>query len=272
MILPPVDGTATHSNPFIYTACDTDYFDSFGPSLVNSVQINTKLGMHVHIFNARDDQISWCRHRGVTVTHESVTNAAFDIAAARWTVPPVNDRERNYYDRTCNAMSKSNDADMAQRMQKTYYACARFIRLFELFDASVPVFAMDIDAIVRSNILPLPLDRDFYVHQIHGKKARILAGGMYLNPTKHTQQFLGDYANALKQEIVNDYLYWGLDQDLLDKIVPRYNHGALPMNLIDWNMGANSAVWTAKGTRKADAVFVNEIARYKSVLTSTIGH
>ncbi len=271
MIMPPVDGNATHSNPFIYTACDADYFDSFGSSLINSVRVNTDLGMHVHIFNARDDQVTWCRQQGVTVTSESVTKSAFDAAASRWARPPANERERNYYDRTLNAMGKSNDTDVAQRMQKTYYACARFIRLFELFDASVPVFAMDVDAIVRSNILPLSLDRDFYVHQIHGKKARILAGGMYLNPTKNTQRFLGHYAESLKKEIFNDYLYWGLDQDLLDQIVPQYNHGALPIGLIDWNMGANSAVWTAKGTRKEAAVFINESARYRTVSNSTTG-
>jgi hypothetical protein len=265
MILPPVHGKSSHSSAFIYTACDADYFDQFGAVLINSVRANTSMGLHVHLFNARQDQIDFCTQRDITTTHESIAAESFDSVAARWATEPRVPVELDRYRRTQTAMTKGRDSSVQQRMQKTYYACARFIRLFELFDATVPVFAMDVDAVVRSSPVPLSADHDFYIHKITGRKARVLAGGIYLNPTPAAQRFIGDYASALKQEIANDYLYWGLDQDLLDSIVPRYNHAQLPISYIDWHMGINSAVWTAKGTRKESLEFVNESARYRLV-------
>ena len=149
-------------------------------------------------------------------------------------------------------------------MQKTYYACARFIRLADLLDLGLPILSIDVDAVVRSDPQHLSAEHDFYLHKITGRKARILAGGMYLHPTLGTQQFLQEYAQALKTKFSDNYVYWGLDQDLLDKIVPKYNHGHLPMSYIDWNMQDSSCIWTAKGTRKDDAVFISEKQKYNS--------
>jgi hypothetical protein len=263
MIIPPYQGSSTQTDYFIYTACDSKYFDEFGPVLINSTKSNAKLGVHLHLFNPRQDQIAYClTHKDVSVTHETVTDDQFTVAAQRWSTVPGNEVEKSYLDRTLNAMTKGRDTDILERMKKTYYACARFIRLAEIFDGSVPAMSMDVDAVVRSLPNHLPSDHDFYVHQITGKKARILAGGMYLRPTQHTKKFLQEYAMALKKYFEDDYVYWGLDQDLLDKIVPRYNHGQLPLGYIDWNMSPTSCIWTAKGTRKEAPAFLNEKQRY----------
>jgi hypothetical protein len=159
-------------------------------------------------------------------------------------------------------MQKGNDRSVADRLRKTYYACVRFIRLQEVFAGSTTVFAADIDAIVRSNIPTLSTDQDFYIHHITGAKARFLAGGLWLNPVAGSSNFLQAYAQQLRSSIEKDYIYWGLDQDVLDPIVPRYRFGNLPINYIDWNMNPSSYIWTAKGTRKELAVFVNEKKKY----------
>jgi hypothetical protein len=265
MNLPPLQGNLAQSGYYIYTACDTDYFNSFGEVLINSVQANTDLGIHLHLFNPTDDQLSFCVNRRVSVSHETVTPDMFTIAAARWNSHTLSDVEKTYLDRTLNAMSKGRDRNLLERMQKTYYACARFIRLAQLFDQQHPVLAMDIDAVVRSCPLVMPSQQDFFVHKITGKKARILAGGMYLNPTNGSQEFLNEYARELQKYLHNDCMYWGLDQDLLDRVVPKYHHGQLPIEYIDWNMLPSSYIWTAKGTRKELLSFVNESSRYKNV-------
>jgi hypothetical protein len=160
-------------------------------------------------------------------------------------------------------MKKGNDQSVAERLRKTYYACVRFIRLQEIFTESTTVFAADVDAIIRSNIPMLSTDQDFYIHQITGAKARFLAGGLWLNPVAGSSEFLQDYANRLRISIAQDYIYWGLDQDVLDPIVPKYCFGNLPMNYIDWNMKQDSYVWTAKGKRKDLEVFKAEKIKYK---------
>ena len=168
-----------------------------------------------------------------------------------------------FYQRTLTAMTKGKDRSIQERMMKTYFACARFVRLAELF-SNQQIIAIDVDAVVRSNFPPLLQDKDFYIHYISGKKARYLAGGLVLHPTASSQKFLEQYAHRLKEYFERDYVYWGLDQDLLDHIVPQYNHGQLPMSMIDWNMAPDSVVWTAKGTRKDDEKFLIEKKKYIS--------
>jgi hypothetical protein len=197
------------------------------------------------------------------MTYEDVPLDLFRPAASKWTTVPVIEPLKSQYDRTLNAMGKGRDANVLERMQKTYYACTRFIRLAQLFQ-STPALCADVDAIVRKSIPMLETTCDFYIHRITGKKARFLAGGLFLNPTDQTRKFLQEYADQLTSYIQQDYVYWGLDQDLLDPIVPKYNFGQLPISYIDWDMRDSSYIWTAKGTRKELSTFVNEKKKYSS--------
>lgn len=262
MQLPALQGTFDQQEFFIYAACDHDYFEQFGRPFINSIKFNTDCNIHVHLFNPSPAQIDFCQRNGVGVTWEHVHKTLFVKSAQRWSsVPIMGDPDRNRYDRTLNAMSKGGDASVIDRMQKTYYACARFIRLAQLRQQQ-SVLAADIDAIVRAAITSPGTAHDFYLHYISGRKARYLAGGLWLNSTEASQQFLKQYADQLSHWFEQDYVYWGLDQDLLDDLVPRFNHGQLPISYIDWNMNPNSVVWTAKGTRKELDVFVNERSKY----------
>jgi hypothetical protein len=87
---------------------------------------------------------------------------------------------------------------------------------------------------------------------------------MYVHPQGRSQEFLDEYAQVLKINLEKDYIYWGLDQDVLDTIVPKYASGHLPMSLIDWDMHPDSVIWTAKGTRKDSPKFVSEKRKYTS--------
>lgn len=264
MIIPPLNGSCTQQKFFIYAACDQKYFDEFGQEFIHSVQQNTDMGIHMHVFNPTEPQIEFCNAAdNVSMTYEHVPLDLFRPAAARWTTVPEVEPAKSQYERSLTAMSKGRDINILERMQKTYYACARFIRLAQLFDATTAL-CVDVDAVVRKPIPALSLAQDFYIHRITGKKARFLAGGLYLNPTVATSQFLHEYADRLESYITQDYLYWGLDQDLLDLVVPKYNCGQLPISYIDWNMQDTSCIWTAKGTRKELAAFVNEKRKYSS--------
>jgi hypothetical protein len=264
MIIPPLQGTCTQQQFFIYAACDQRYFDEFGQEFVRSIQQNTNLGIHLHVFNPTDQQIEFCNATpNVSMTYEYIPIELFHLAASKWSTVPVNEPFKSQYERTLNAMGKGKDNNILERMQKTYYACARFIRLAELFQTT-QVLCVDVDAVVRKSIPALQANYDFYIHRITGKKSRFLAGGLYLNPTDPTRKFLKEYASQLNSYIIQDYVYWGLDQDLLDPIVPRYNFGQLPISYIDWDMRDSSYIWTAKGTRKELAIFVNDKQKYSS--------
>jgi hypothetical protein len=261
MKLPPIQGTCDQTDFFVYAACDSLYFADFGPAFVNSIRTNTDYNIHIHLFNPDPTQIEFCQRHGVGVTWEHVHQSLFAPAAQHWHPVPKQEPARSQYERTVNAMGKGGDSTVLERMLKTYYACARFIRLCELYQQQT-VLAIDIDAVVRDPVPPLNAGPDFYIHHISGKKARYLAGGLWLAGTQGCKNFLLEYANVLRENFEQDLVYWGLDQDVLDPIVPKYSHAQLPIEYIDWNMDNNSYIWTAKGTRKDLAVFVNEQKKY----------
>jgi hypothetical protein len=262
MIMPPIHGKLSVDDFFIYTACDEVYFDDFAKILINSIKSNTSESVHIHIFNPRPEQIEFCQSNNLSFTYENISIENFQPAANKWNIVPVDPVRKNNYDRTLNAMSKGGDKSILERIQKTYFACARFIRLAEIIE-NHSVLSIDVDAVVRKNIPKLSFEKDFYIHYITGKRARYLAGGLFLNPKG--KQFIKDYSNLLRSEIEKDDLHWGIDQDVLDYIVPKYNIGALPIAYIDWNMSPSSFIWTAKGTRKESPVFINEQKKYKSL-------
>jgi hypothetical protein len=265
MKLPPLLGMLDQKDFFIYAACDHEYFTEFGPVLIKSIQQNTKFGVHLHLYNPTADQIKYCRDQErVSITYEAVPIELFNKSAEPWLTKPTDPELELKYKRIINAMSKGHDPSIQHRMQRTYFACARFIRLAQLVRPTSSFLAIDVDAIVRGPLPQLPNVYDFYMHHISGKKARFLAGGIYFTGTNNGYQFLTEYSNILKSNIEADNLYWGLDQDVLDPIVPCYRWAQLPSELIDWEMRDRGLIWTAKGTRKELDIFINEKKKYSS--------
>jgi hypothetical protein len=145
-------------------------------------------------------------------------------------------------------------------MQKTYFACARFIRLAELLNDGQSVFSIDVDAVVRKQIPVLVAGPDLYIR----KNRQFLAGGVYLTGSNGSKTFLEQYSTLLSKSLTEDKIYWSLDQDILDVIVGRFKYTELPMSYIDWEMKDPSYIWTAKGTRKDHIIFINEQKKYLS--------
>lgn len=262
MIIPPLQGKLNHQDFFIYGACDEHYFDDFGKSLINSIQKNTTNAVHIHLFNPRSDQLEFCQKKSVSVTYEYVSAELFRQAADKWAGEQQNPTDIDRKNRILKSMEKGKDASIIERMQKTYFACARFIRLKEILKLNQSFFAIDVDAVVRKNIPILTSNKDFYIHQVPGKKFRFLAGGLMSSGNTEAHQFLTEYTDFLQSNIANDYLYWGLDQDVLLRLVPKYKYGNLPMGYIDWEMYPDSYIWTAKGVRKDLKIFVDEQKNY----------
>jgi len=258
MNMPMLHGSCPHRDFFIYTACDQHYFEDFGKTFVQSINQNSDHLTHIHLYNPTDQQIEYCSNiKNLSYTYEYVDHNVFNVAAANLESAAGTEHHR----RSMTAMQKSEDASLAERIQKTYYACARFVRLWEIIAPDAKVLAADSDAVVRKDV-PLLVDKDFYVHYISGKKARYLAGGIMLSGLEAGYQFLSEYAQTLIKYINDDHMYWSLDQDVLDAVVPKYQWGALPKSYIDWDMHLSSYIWTAKGQRKNNAAFVNEQQKY----------
>lgn len=260
MILPELHGKLEAQDFFIFAACDQDYFDQFAKSLINSIKANSTDSIHLHIFNPRDDQLDFCREKSVSVSYEYIDETIFKTCADKWSSAHLTEIQQDQKRRTESAMVKGNDKSLQERMLKTYYACARFIRLSQLVE-NHKFLAIDVDAIVRKTLTPLE-GNDLFLHRVSGRNARFLAGGIY--GTENAARFLHQYSDSILDYLSADYLYWGLDQDILEVIVPNYSWSQMPYSYIDWEMKSDSHVWTAKGTRKDLAIFINEQKKYNS--------
>lgn len=241
----------------VYFAASDDYFEQFGKPLIRSVLANTSAEIQTHIYNPTQQHLEWCEQQRVGYTHEYITIDQFRTAADQWRRPNCDPAKLHSIQ---ESMRKGAQKQIEQRMMSTYCACQRFVKLAEVFDQ--PTLAIDVDAIVRGEIPVLSKEHDLYIHHITGRRARFLAGGLYLHTA--AKPFLQEYADILKQYIQRDDLWWGLDQDVLANIVPKYQWAQLPSSLIDWNMQPNSVVWTAKGARKDFPSFISEQSKYNS--------
>lgn len=262
MNLPPLLGNLDQANFFIYAAADATYFDHHARPLINSVLTHTpSIGIHIHIYDPRPDQLEFCRSRtGVSVSHEALDPVQFNKVTARWLKRTefANDRQRQMYKKGQTLGAEG----LNLLIRQTYYACTRFIRLAELVRPGQRCLAIDVDGLVRAPFEHQLGMADFYLYE-KPKDGTHLAGALLLNGTAGTHEFLQKYAQQLRASIETDDIYWFLDQVILDQLVPSYHKGLLPMSYIDWAMRAESAIWSAKGKRKELDLFKNEQRKYQ---------
>jgi hypothetical protein len=144
---------------------------------------------------------------------------------------------------------------LSKLIERTYYACTRFCRLSELMTYPSSCLAIDVDGLVRGNFsMTIDDDHDFFLYQ--KPKGGHLAGAILL--TERSKEFLNNFSSLLKENIEQNNLYWFLDQVVLDSIVDNFKKGLLPMSYIDWEMDFHSSIWSAKGPRKNNMVFIQE--------------
>ena len=261
MITPPLLGNLDQPSFFIYAAADSVYFDQHARPLINSALKNTpNIGVHIHIYDPRPDQLEFCRSRtGVSVSHETLDPVQFNKVTARWLKRTEfdNDRQRQMYKKGQTLGAEA----LNLLVRQTYYACARFIRLAELVRPGQHCLAIDVDGLVRAPFEHNLGTADFYLYE-KPKDGTHLAGALLFNGTAGSHEFLQKYGQQLRSAIEQDNIYWFLDQVLLDQLVTQYHKGLLPMSYIDWAMRSESAIWSAKGKRKELSIFKQEQEKY----------
>jgi hypothetical protein len=262
MNLPPLEGTLNQSSFFVYAAADRLYFDTHGKPLINSViQNSPDLGVHVHIYDPTDEQLSFCQNKSqVSVTWEHTDPMAFEQVCTEWISRTRfdNDRQRQMWKKG----QSGGRLEMLKLIKQTYYACMRFARLAEILPQGQRCLEIDVDGLVRAPFSIDLGDCDFYLYE-KPKDGTHLAGAILFNGKPGTHDFLQAYGSAMRENISGNDIYWFLDQVVLDQLVPRYRKGLLPMSYIDWAMRPDSAIWSAKGKRKELQVFKNEQSRYQ---------
>lgn len=262
MILNSLEGQKPDSQYLLYAAADQIYFDLYARPLIKSAAKNcSQIPVHIHVYDPLPAQLQWASQQpNLTVTWEIVDHAGLAKIAKRWSKRKVfaNERQSQMYKKS----QLVDHCEFQKLINNTYYACVRFVRLAEILPPYTTCLSLDVDGLVRSGFsMDLP-EQDIYCYE-KPKDGTHLAGALLFQPHVGSRQFLSEYAELIRQAVVNGDLYWFLDQVTLDHLIPQYRKGLLPMSYIDWAMRPNSAIWSAKGRRKDLEIFKRESAKYR---------
>lgn len=186
MILPPLNVPSRLVGNFFYFAADSKYFDLYGKALALSLlQHAPWANIHVHLYNATNEQIAWCCQKNISYTNELID---------------VNNKEFN-----------------------TLCACIRFIRIPEIFDPSAKIISFDCDVIANTTI-PLTkfLEATSLSKITIRKGGKSLASAISFGSDNFRNTYSTRLRESFKQENIYWFLDQDiLDHMMLEKPIPQ---------------------------------------------------
>lgn len=230
------DASAWAETPVLFlTACDPGYLGQ-ALALARSIDVFCTAGQHmlIHLVNPGDEDLA-----KVELVGKALKRLRLHASAEKARVP--------------------------QDAKRTYYACARFIRMAELSEDEAngaPLFALDADALA---VAPITFDfsdkpeaeiclRRRDLQEEVDEHLRVAAGAVWAKNTPAAARFLRAVADDLIRDFENGHAAWFADQLALLKHVLSETGGAQVRNLkakfSDWNMSEDAVFWTGKGDRK----------------------
>ena len=228
MILPQIQGNTGISKNSFYFGCDTVYFEQYGKVLANSLTVHAPwANVHCHIFNPTDQQLTWCRHKDISVSYEYIDN---------------NIREPN-----------------------TYFACVRFIRIPEIFQPKTRIISLDCDSVAIRTLSENQFITDTKSTKVfwRTKGSRSLASTVIFGP----DNIRIEYANRLRLGFDDDSYKWFFDQDILDDMVSKDEFGITTDVTwgSTYLKKKDSCIWTGKGDKKFTEEFQKLLEQYRNL-------
>lgn len=224
MLISDIKGDTNVSKDSFYFAADSTYFNLYGKSLCLSLQkFAPWANIHVHLYNPLDEQLNWSRLHNLTVSYEFC---------------PIDYEEI-----------------------KTYYACVRFVRVGEIFSPNTRIMSIDADSIVVRPISEERFLQDTETSKVlwREKQQQSLASPVIFG----LDDFRYRYSKKLKHCFANNEVKWFLDQNILDRMISAKEVETFTNR--DWSnskIGKHTLIWSAKGNRKNDDVFLDEVKKW----------
>jgi hypothetical protein len=265
MILPPIQNRNPIQDPvFLFAAADENYFNNYAKFLVNSAKKHLNFPVHLHLYNPSQSTKDWCISNSVSFTFEDFDPDILRIATDNWKrnlVDPEDIRKRGTMIKDINDHTR-----LEKEVVRTYYACTRFIRLSEILDKPAYVIMLDTDSLIRKKFTLPSQDVDIHIFEKNRKKHvshdQHLASTIFYTGTDASLNLIRDHAEKILRAYKNDHIYWFLDQETLDVVIQKYKKKPLDVALVDFRMTPDSPIWCAKGPRKFENVYLNELSKY----------
>jgi len=212
MNLPDILGDLNIKDNSFFVGCDSEYFDTYGKSLINSLkEFASWAHIHAHIFNPTDSQLEWCRRKDITRSFEYI--------------------------------------ELSTELETAYYSNVRFIRVPEIFDHSTRVISLDCDSIAI-NVIDQTIFLEFTdISTVlwRSKHRRSLASSVFFGP----DDFRIVYAKRILEYFKSDTAEWYLDQNIMDEMVFGNEVNTTDSNIWGSpKVKDNILIWTGKGDIK----------------------
>ena len=88
------------------------------------------------------------------------------------------------------------------------------------------------------------------------KNQQFLAGNIYFPYTGNRLHFLNSYSEAMQKQFETLEISWGLDQIILNNLVPKYKWKKLKPKLCSFDFSSNAYIWVPKGKTKDSEIFL----------------
>ena len=215
------------------TVCDGTYLD-FAIALIRSTDLfSPGLPFLLHLINPAGADISRLQALAATLT-------ATRLAVSYETIDLTS---------------------LDQAGRRTYFACARFLRLAELLPLlGLPILCLDADSLVVAALDFASLGKAglaLVQRDEKGPMAESLAvfnGSIWLRHTGPVQKLITAVAGEIVQAFGNGSAAWYLDQAAMGRQIAKAGPDSgvvnLPAQFADWHFLDTSSIWAAKGMRK----------------------
>lgn len=267
MNIPNLYGNFPDDDTVFFIAADENYFNLYGKTLISSIKHHFTYPIHFHLYNPSEVTIKFCENNKISFSHEFFKENEVDKAFEIYQISTM-DME---FVRRRSKMIKIGDPIQKIRNEliRTYYACARFVRLHQLLRKPTYVIMLDTDSLVRKPFLLPSKNYDIHIfeknHKKHVNYTQHLASTIFYTGTEGSFKLIRDHANLIYEEFQNNTFYWFLDQETLDIAIQKFNKNPLSKSFVDFDMEEHSFIWCAKGKRKSHSVWINESARYDKI-------
>jgi hypothetical protein len=267
MKMPQLYGNFPQNEVVFFCAADEHYFNIHAKPLINSIRQNFSYPIHFHLYNPSDNTKDFCHNHNISYSFEFFDEKLVSTAFRVHQAPSV---DWEMLRRRGKMLAEGDPIEkLHSELVRTYYACARFVRLFELLTKPTYIIMLDADSLVRMFFKLPEKNYDIHIfeknHRKHVTYTQHLASTIFYTGTQGSFNLIRDHANLIKKEFDVDSFYWFLDQETLDIVIQRYNKKKLNLMYVDFNMDPGSYIWCAKGKRKNNEAWLTEISKYQTL-------
>ena len=265
--MPRLHGEISNNDTIFFIAADENYFHRYAIPLIKSIKASFNYHIHFHLYNPSDFTKSYCKSTGIGYSYEYFDFKAIERAFQFYKIPPFNQE----FIRRRSKMIKSLDnmGKLYNELIKTYYACARFIRLYQLISKPTYIIMLDTDSLVRKTFELPSKDFDIHIYEKNDKShinyTQHLASTVFYTGTEGSYNLLREHAMLILDEFNKDTYYWFLDQETLDVCIQNYRKNPLEKKFVDFDMDLDSYIWCAKGKRKNMEIWIRESLQFHSL-------